>query len=58
MKIKKERLYKQLSALKKCYKKLIKTELCNLNELKAVNLIQAESSTALKNFNLILVLFN
>ena len=40
--MKKERLYKQLSALKKCYKELIKTELYNLNELKIADLIQTE----------------
>ena len=33
--MKKERLHKQLLSLKKCYSKLIKTELQNIEEVKA-----------------------
>ena len=61
MKVKKERLYKQLLTLKKHYKKLIKTELYNIEELKAEKTAQVENSiqsTDFTDFNLVLTSFN
>ena len=62
--MKKEQLYKQLSSLKKQHRELIKTELYNIEELKAD--IHADSSSFsasnplsnVENFDLEQVFFN
>ena len=64
--MKKERLYKQLLSLKKCHRKLVKTELQNIKEVKADEHLFSDSlsasnlifSASVRDFNLALTFFN